>query len=205
MPKIIEPILTPQDAAWGRQVNLRQLELEQGHDRSLKEQAATNKSTAAALDTLTRQLNQIIAVQNAVPVPAASTITVSPISASSTSFTQVATTTISVPPGKTFANLALLGSVALLDTVTGGVAAPPDARFSISGTPYPRANGIPGTKDAGASTVNNVVVVGASAAVDVTGLMSVTVDLEVRVFHATAYATSSPSNFASLSVQGMFS
>lgn len=205
MPKIIEPVLTPQDAEWGRQVNARQRDSEAFQDRFGKEQAANNKATAAALASLTQQLQQISAVQKATPIPAATGSTVTPISATSTSFTTVASAILSVPADRTTANFMLVGSVALLDTVTGGIAAPPSARFLIGSNAYPRSSGVPATKDSGASMVNNVSTVGAGGTLDVTGLESITIQLQVAVFHGTAYATASASNFATFGAQISFS
>lgn len=198
MPKIIEPVLTPRDLPWARQTMERLASVESAVDRLATDLLASNKGLASALAALGKQIN-------ALPIPASDANTQTPISATSASWTTKAAVTLAVPGGKTMANISAVGSIALLDTVTGGVAAPPSARFLIGGASYPLANGVPATKDAGASQVNNVVTLGAATQLSVSGGGTVTVELQVSVPHSTAYATNSFANFATLSVQALFS
>lgn len=174
-----------------------------GLDQDLR---GLNRYTAASLKGIANQLQKISETIEALPVTTADSEVVTAISSSTLGFVTMATGTLTVPENKTQAVLFMSGTIALLDTVTGGIAAPPYARFLVqSSETLPTASGVPATKDAGASSVNNVVSLSATSTL--TGLTpgaSVTVELQVEVFHASAYATGSPSNFASLAVQGTF-
>lgn len=158
-------------------------------------------------ETILSQQAEIVAVQNALPVMQANSDTNSPISADSTSFVTKASTSITIPEGKTRGTLSMLGTVSLLDTVSGGITPAPYARFWIDGYgAYPISGGVPGSKDPGASAVNNVVSLSFARQFNsLTPGGTLTVNLQVAVFHATAYATASASNFATLSVNGTFS
>lgn len=59
MPKILEPILTPQDAAWGRQVNDRLNDHETALNRFSLEQVATNKGVAGSVSSLSEQIRDL--------------------------------------------------------------------------------------------------------------------------------------------------
>lgn len=166
---------------------------------------AAQASITAAQIAITNQQNQIIATQKAIPITRASAGTVSPTLANAAAWVAKAGVAITVPAGKTSATVTMVGSVALLDTTTGGVAAPFDTRFTIFGVPYPRANGVPATKDPGASRVNNVVTVAGSATISVTPGSTLQVNIEVYSAHTTAFATASISNFATLSATATFS
>jgi hypothetical protein len=166
---------------------------------------ASNKGLAAALAAVGKQVAALAGVVAALPIMASAANTASPVNANTSSWATKASVTIPVPTSKTTASLSTIGSVALLDTVTGGIAAPPSARFLIEGTVYPITNGVPASKDPGASSVNNVVPLGPAATPNVPGQSSIPVALQVSVPHATAYATNSSSNFATLSAQAIFS
>ena len=160
---------------------------------------AQNRATAASLQELSRQIVSI-------PVTLADSDTVSPISSTTLAWVTKATVNLTVPENKTSCVLFAGASLALLDTVTGGVAAPPYARILVeSTTALPISNGVPATKDAGASNVNNVVSFSGTHSLSVTPGDTVTVELQVQVYHASAYGTASSSNFATLAVQATFS
>lgn len=59
MPKVLEPVLTPQDLPWGRQTNARLGDLERNGERSALEQIATNKGLAASLSNLSEQVRDL--------------------------------------------------------------------------------------------------------------------------------------------------
>ena len=199
MPKILEPLdLPPRSIPWARDLTTRVGDLEGKLARLDTDLRTSNKGLAAALSALSDQVR-------ALPTSASSATTVSPINAISSSWTTKATVTIPVSAGKNTASLSIIGSIALLDTVTGGIAAPPSARFLVNGVAYPLTNGVPAAKDSGASHVNNVVTLGAAVALSVGDLDEIEIDLQVSVFHSSAYATNSSSNFATLSAQAIFS
>lgn len=199
MPKILEPLdLPPRSIPWARDLTARVGNLEGALARLDTDLRASNKGLAAALSALGDQIR-------ALPILASSATTASPINAISSSWTTKATVTIPTSPGKNTASLSIIGSIALLDTVTGGIAAPPSARFLVNGVPYPLTNGVPAAKDSGVSQVNNVVTLGAAVALSVGDVSEIIVDLQVSVFHSSAYATNSSSNFATLSAQAIFS
>jgi len=160
---------------------------------------AQNRAIAASLQELSRQIVSL-------PVTLADSNTVSPISSTTLAWVTKATVNLTVPKNKTSCVLFAGASLALLDTVTGGIAAPPYARILVeSTTALPISNGVPATKDAGASNVNNVVSFSGTHSLSVTPGDTVTVELQVRVYHASAYGTASSSNFATLAVQATFS
>jgi phage tail sheath gpL-like len=160
---------------------------------------AQNRATAASLQELSRQIVSL-------PVTLADSDTVSPISSTTLAWVTKATVNLTVPENKTSCVLFAGASLALLDTVTGGIAAPPYARILVeSTTALPISNGVPATKDAGASNVNNVVSFSGTHSLSVTPGDTVTVELQVQVYHASAYGTASSSNFATLAVQATFS
>lgn len=194
-------ILSPQDAAWGRWVNDRIATLERQGEQRDTEITATSKGMQASLGGMQETILSA-------GLTMASATTVSPTSANSASWVTKATTMLTVPSGRSRAIASLSGAVALLDTASaGGVAAPPSARFVIAGlyAPLIDGRGVPATKDSGASAVNNVITL--SAALEIGNLTpgtKIVADLQVYTAHATAYATASPSNFATIALQATF-
>jgi len=167
---------------------------------------AQNRATAASLQELSRQIVSLYETIDSIPVTVADSDTVSPISSTTLAWVTKATVNLTVPENKTSCVLFAGASLALLDTVTGGIAAPPYARILVeSTTALPIPNGVPATKDAGASNVNNVVSFSGTHSLSVTPGDTVTVELQVQVYHASAYGTASSSNFATLAVQATFS
>lgn len=152
MPKNPEPILTPQDAVWGRWVNEQIENLQRASERANREQDATNKGLAASLSALGDQIVDLRAIIDAIPLQVASDARATGFSLSD-SLTNKVADTITVPDDKTFVNVLCVGVGAALDTTTGGLTTA-YGRIVIGGS----AGGLsPAAKDHGATFVNNVV------------------------------------------------
>lgn len=190
--------LPPGSQAFARETIRRIEELQRNRESDSSDQNATNKGLAASMVQLSKQLN-------AMPVTVTFGATASPTSANSSAWVTKASATIVVPAGKSTCSIIATGNLMLLDTVSGGVAAPPNARFLINGIALPLGGGIPATKDSGASQVNNVVSLSATTTLNVTNLSSFTVEMQASVFHATAYASPSGGNAATFGGTAIFS
>ncbi|HXH34321.1 MAG TPA: hypothetical protein VNJ54_07910 [Plantibacter sp.] len=131
------------------------------------------------------------------PIPGGETATVTGF-ALAAGWNTYATVTVPVPTGKTIAKLIAVANGAALDTTTGGVTSL-SARILIAGVPSQVA---PGSKDAGASQVNNIVQLASSATLsDVTD--TVTAEIQINPLNATAFPAR-PGNFASITVLAIF-
>lgn len=192
-------VLSPEDAPWARSVNTRLSDLEREMERTKVEASAMGKGLEASLAGIQRTIL-------AMGIGAASSAVASPVSATAATFTTIVSTVLEVPRGRTRGIFSLSGSLALLDTVTGGTAVAPQARFLIQGSPRPLSGtvGIPAAKDSGASRVNNVITMADAVELVVSEGTLITAELQVAVYHATAFATPSPSNFATVAMQATF-
>lgn len=113
MPTYPEPILTPQDAAWGRSVNSRLLALEMGDSASGTGQNATNKGLAASLDRLGATIQQL-------PTPEAYSSDNSNFSVTSGWSTKTSLTVNRIPGRRTVVQVTGIGHAATSNTGGGG-------------------------------------------------------------------------------------
>lgn len=199
MPKRPEPVLTPQDAAWGRWVSNSIESLEKLVASSGSAQTATNKGLAASLDAQARQIASISALQAAMPIQATSIDRTSPISATSSSFVDKASVSIDIPEGKTTASVLAIGAARITDTVTGGLTSS-DCRVVIAGD---AGGSFPAAKDAAVSQVINVLNATHARTFPVTPGEAFTVTMQVSALNASAFP-SSPANFAQIAVVASF-
>jgi len=181
--------------------------------RSVNQSIRDNADAIARLTSDTnnnlKQLNGSVELLGnqirALPQFGAASSTVNAINANSSSFVTKASTSVVVPANKTTAVVSVSGGLALLDTVSGGVAAPPIGRMLVNGALLPNiTSGIPATKDSGAANVNNVLFIAGASTITVTPGSSITAEIQVQVFHLTAYAANSASNYATVALQITF-
>ena len=199
MPRQPDPVIgDPISAPWRKYAHREIDAIKRSLARLETDADAGDKGLQGTINGLVRTIQQL-------PIPLASSSTVQPTSANSQSFVTKATASLVVPEGKTRAVVGLYGTVVLLDTVSGGVAAPPYTRFLISGQALPLDGGVPAAKESGASQVNNVCTIAASTELALlTPGATLSAALQVSVFHSTAYATASAGNFATISMQATF-
>lgn len=195
---IQNPNVSPESLPWAKEITQAIRDLQRQADRATQDTINNNKQLNGSINVLTQTIN-------AMPVSVADVDTVSPTSANTATWTTKATATVKAPEGKRNLTLSISGTLVLLDTVSGGFAAPPSARFLINGTTIlPITQGVPAAKDSGASMVNNVVSLGSALNTSVVPGQVITVALQVSVVHSTAYATPSVGNLATVAVQGTF-
>jgi len=107
--------------------------------------------------------------------------------------------TITVPAGKTVAQVTALGHASALDTVSGGVTTT-EARIIINGD----VSGVfPAAKDAGASVVNNVLSATHVAEFAVTPGQQFIVSLQLHPLNPSAFPPQ-PANFAQVVADALF-
>lgn len=166
-------------------------ELENARTSDLTAQTATDKGQAATLQALSRQIN-------ALPVPTV-------VGGNATGFglsagwTTYVTVNVTVPTGKTVANIMATGGAAAVDTGTGGLTTS-YARVQIdtsTSVQYAAA------KDAGTSAVNNILTVSHALVTSVTPGQVIPIRLQINPLNAAAFPTN-PGNYASISVIAVF-
>lgn len=110
-----------------------------------------------------------------------------------------AVVTLPVPEERTRLQVLAIGTAAVLDQTSGGLTTS-YGRILIDGA---ISRSFPAAKDAGATTVNNVITATSAAVIDVAGRTSIDVAFQLQPLNPAAYP-SHPQNFAQLAVIGSF-
>lgn len=185
--------LPPNAMPWGKDMSRWRRDTSLRLDRT--EQDTNN--TLAQLNASMQLLSQQVA---ALPVPQVQSQTTTGWGINGVSgFTTKATVSFTVPAGKTHVQIQATGGVAMLDTTSGGLAVG-SARITINGQ---ASASFQASKDAAASTVNNIISPSYGVGLTVTPGSVITINLDCSATNPSAYPTSS-TNYAALTVLAIF-
>ena len=179
---------------WGKAVELAVKRLETQAVRREQGELNANKGRASTVRALSRQVAELVAVVDLMPVTETDTTAIGTFSATD-SWTTLISTSMIVPAGKTRLDVTAIGSAAAADMTSGG-AAVCYARIGIGAV---NSVSFSAAKDSGASVVNNIMSPSYGRSLAVTGGDTVNITLQVLASHPTAFQGST-SNVATLTV-----
>lgn len=191
IPAFIRSGLDRRSAPWGREVEDRIKALERAAARGSQDELHVNKGQSATLTRLGQTVREMPFTDMGLD-----TITGFGLSAGWNTY---ATFNITVPEGKTYAEIFAFGNAAAVDLTTGGLTNA-YMRLQIAGSTSQQFSA---AKDAGVSAVNNVMSGGHVRSWTVSPGDLLAINLQINPLNAAAFS-SSPGNYATLVAIALF-